>query len=148
MIRELKISDLKSVEQIEKESFKDPWSRSAFLQILMMENGWAIVCDEKGVIGYGILIALESYIHIVNLAVKISYRRRGIGTRILATLLEYGIKKGKKFVTLEVRAYNLPAINLYERLGFRKTKIKKSYYPDSENAIVMKRKLNLVKICG
>ncbi|MDI6839569.1 MAG: ribosomal protein S18-alanine N-acetyltransferase [bacterium] len=139
----MEIKDLKMVEQIENECFKIPWPMSAFLQVLTMKDTLSVVWDESGdIIGYGMVIQLKSSVHIVNLAVKPSYRRKGIGSRILLNFIRYGEELGKKVATLEVRTSNLPAINLYRKFGFKKVEVKKSYYPDGEDAIVMRKELN------
>lgn len=82
--------------------------------------------------------------HIISLAVLEGYRRRGIGR----TLMEEALKALSKYygaseVYLEVRVSNYPAISLYEKLGFSKKRVIKSYYLDGEDAYVMARPLPL-----
>jgi ribosomal protein S18 acetylase RimI-like enzyme len=57
---------------------------------------------------------------ISNLAVHPDYRRRGIADRLMVEGMELARKRGAKRVSLEVRAKNLAAQKLYERLGFTK----------------------------
>lgn len=42
-----------------------------------------------------------------------------------------------EYMTLEVRASNEAALNLYQKMGFIQVNVSKSYYPDGEDAIVM-----------
>ncbi len=76
--------------------------------------------------------------HIVSIAVLPEHRRKGIGTALMKAALKslretYGCDE----VYLEVRVSNIPAIRMYERLGFKKVKIVPMYYLDGEDAYIM-----------
>ncbi len=80
--------------------------------------------------------------HIVSIAVLEGYRRRGIGRKLMENALRslreiYECKEAY----LEVRVSNLPAIRLYEKLGFRKIRVIPMYYLDGEDAYLMARPL-------
>ena len=45
-------------------------------------------------------------------------------------------------VFLEVKRTNLPAINLYHKFGFEEIDIRKMYYSDGQDAVVMSRKMS------
>ncbi|MBM3292609.1 GNAT family N-acetyltransferase [Candidatus Bathyarchaeota archaeon] len=77
-------------------------------------------------------------LHVVSLAVREPYRRRGIAKNIMIETM----KKGSEIYQtsecyLEVRVGNGPAIRLYESLGFTKTKRNYGYYMDGEDAWLM-----------
>ncbi|MCK4352989.1 ribosomal protein S18-alanine N-acetyltransferase [candidate division WOR-3 bacterium] len=149
------MADIDEVIEIENECFPCPWARDDFVQVLNLDPAYAIVytittrhSPFNQIIGYGIAFIEESSLHIANLAVKMGYRKRGIGSAILKNLLDYGKlngsprpspRSGKRETTLEVRVSNLPTINLYQKFGFNKLRIKKEYYSDGENALVMKK---------
>lgn len=80
--------------------------------------------------------------HVISIAVRPGYRRRGIGERLMIQAME-ALKKhyGAEEVYLEVRVSNIPAINLYKKLGFRIIKTIANYYLDGEDAYVMAREL-------
>ena len=46
-----------------------------------------------------------------------------------------------KELELEVRAWNDPAICLYESLGFKRTGIRTAYYQDGEDAVLMTKEI-------
>jgi ribosomal-protein-alanine N-acetyltransferase len=81
-------------------------------------------------------------IHLVTIAVEPEMRRRGIASVLLNSLLDSDLARDKRLVTLEVRAGNTAAIELYRRYGFREVALRPRYYPDNhEDALVMLREL-------
>ncbi len=137
----MSFEDLDSVLEIERECFKIPWTRNMFLSILSTPNSHSIVYELDEIIGYALTLLRMDVIHIANIAVRSGYRRWGVGSEILSHLLHFGASLNKKKAILEVRPSNLPAISLYEKFGFYRAGIKKWYYPDSEDALVMERKI-------
>ena len=67
-----------------------------------------------------------------------SFRRRGVGDRLMASLDHVAETHKLAFISLEVRESNLPAIGLYEKNGYHKTGlIPNCYAQPKENAVVM-----------
>jgi ribosomal-protein-alanine N-acetyltransferase len=79
--------------------------------------------------------------HIVSIAVMPEHRRRGIGYALVSKALEGMRLYNARQAFLEVRVSNMPAINLYKKLGFEVVKIIRGYYSDGEDAYVMSREL-------
>ena len=136
--------DIEEVVAIERVSFQTPWSRAAF-RYELAENRVArclVARSGASVVGYLCLWEVGHEIHITNLAVHPSFRRRGIGRRLLAPVLEDGRRRGITLVLLEVRPTNAEARALYESLGFRVIGRRKGYYFDTgEDALVMEARL-------
>jgi len=80
--------------------------------------------------------------HIISIAVLPEYRRRGLAKSLLENALRI-LKENYRCeeAYLEVRVSNLPAISLYQKLGFVVVRTSKRYYIDGEDAYVMARKL-------
>ena len=79
-------------------------------------------------------------LHINNLAVAASHRRRGIATALLMHVLKEGARLGAHRATLEVRRTNDVARQLYERLGFATSGVRRGYYTNPvEDALVLWR---------
>ena len=96
------------------------------------------VGDNGQVLGYaGIsVIAGEGYID--NVAVREEYRRQGIAQALLDVFLRFGKAHQLAFLTLEVRASNDPAKQLYLKHGFEQVGRRKDYYDEpKEDAIIM-----------
>ena len=78
--------------------------------------------------------------YITNVAVRENYRKRGIGTGLIETLLSFAKDKELEFVSLEVRASNNAAIKLYKKCGFELIGERKNFYTGpTENALIMTR---------
>ncbi|ACS89166.1 ribosomal protein-alanine acetyltransferase RimI like protein [Thermococcus sibiricus MM 739] len=80
--------------------------------------------------------------HIMSIAVDPLYRGNGIGRLLMEAVIDRLIKRGARYIGLEVRVSNKGAIKLYEKLGFKKMKIIRGYYSDGEDAYYMMLDLN------
>jgi ribosomal-protein-alanine N-acetyltransferase len=81
-------------------------------------------------------------VEIMNIVVKKSKRRMGIGKILLEKLIEMASKTNLKILTLEVNACNTPAIKLYEKFNFKRVGIRKKYYNNLDDAIIMNFEIN------
>jgi [ribosomal protein S18]-alanine N-acetyltransferase len=143
IIRTLQLRDLSAIEEIERHSYKTPWSRSMFAGELSKASSVCLgAFDEEtgGLIGYLIVSRYVDAWHVMNIAVDPNARRAGVGTALLVRLFELTTGDGRRGYTLEVRVSNTGAINLYERLGFQPRGIRRGYYTDNrEDALIMWR---------
>jgi ribosomal-protein-alanine N-acetyltransferase len=134
-------SDLDGVMEVEQLSFLTPWSREAFASELMQTYTIYLVAKEDNrVIAYGGMHVVWEDSHVTNIAVHPLYRGRGLGERMMNELIARASARGANRMTLEVRASNEPAQELYRKLGFitRPGSVRKRYYSDTgEDAIVM-----------
>ena len=79
-------------------------------------------------------------LHINNLAVRPSLRRRGVASALLRHILAEGARRGAIRATLEVRRSNEAARVLYERFGFSVSAVRHDYYTHPvEDALVLWR---------
>jgi ribosomal-protein-alanine N-acetyltransferase len=76
--------------------------------------------------------------HITNIAVRERHRREGIGELMLISLVDLANELKTRFITLEVRASNISAQNLYLKYGFAQVGVRRGYYTDNrEDALLM-----------
>ena len=61
----------------------------------------------------------QKHVGVLGIAVKSGYRRLGIATKLIEALLDEAKKQGLKVIVLDVYEKNLPALNLYKRMGFK-----------------------------
>lgn len=139
----VQIIDVPQVAQIEKECFAEPWSEKNILNSLKNDKFYmiAVKLDDK-VLGYGGMYFVADEGYICNVAVSRNARGQGFGKIIVNKLIECSRSKNLSFLSLEVRASNSVAINLYAGLGFVNVGVRKNFYTSpSENAIIMTKKL-------
>lgn len=139
-IDDMRLEDVDAVQEVERSSFPVPWPANAFRhELTQNRNAHYIVAKEgERIVGYaGLWLSLDEA-HITTFAVLPEYRRRKIGERMLVSLFDRALRLGAEWLTLEVRASNLPAQRLYEKYGFRPQGIRRRYYSDNnEDAILM-----------
>ena len=138
ILRPLIEADLPAVLMIEESSFSSPWTRAAFVHELQSPHSCLTIAERAGnVLGYlcGWYVADE--VQILNVAVQTNYRRQGVAERLLRYVLDVGQQKGAQSANLEVRRDNLPARQLYEKFGFREVAVRRGYYADGEDALLM-----------
>lgn len=80
----------------------------------------------------------EGEIH--DVVVTEELRRRGLGRKLVNHTLRTGRHEGICDFTLEVRRRNEAAIKLYEEFGFRSEGIRKGYYDNEDDAVIMWRR--------
>ena len=125
------------IYQLSNECFAIPWSLDSINNEL--NNPLA-----KYVIAEDLLIAGEG--DITNIAVSPKYRKQGIASNLLIKLFDVCKTFNCEDITLEVRASNTPAQNLYKKFNFKEEGIRKGYYSDNgEDAIIMWKRGNCTK---
>lgn len=138
-VREMRLSDLDQVSEIESRTFSEPWSRNGFETSLQSTDTlYLTALKGERVAGYcGLLRSFEEA-DITNVAVAEEFRNQGIGRNMLLVLMEKGRQAGILRFTLEVRVSNRQAIHLYETLGFASAGIRKHFYrKPEEDALIM-----------
>ena len=141
-LRRLEADDLAEVEAIERESYPTPWSRAMFDAELRKPSSLALgaFIEDDVLVGYAFVSRYVDAWHVMNVAVSLAFRRRGIAVALLERLFEITVTDPRRGYTLEVRVSNTGAIALYEKLGFEARGVRRGYYTDNrEDALIMWR---------
>lgn len=134
---------VKEVAEIEKLSFSEPWSETAYLEACEKDDyAYLVAVDGEGkVLGMCGLIIGPYEAEVMNVAVHPDYRGKGISNKLMDALLDLGEKRGVSEYTLEVRVTNKAAIHLYEKFGFVGEGIRPNFYnKPTEDALIMWKK--------
>lgn len=152
-LRKFASGDLQKVMYINRVCLPENYTEYFFLELYQRYPETSIVAEENGeVVGYIICrveLGLSNFGfggvikkgHIVSVAVLPEFRRRGIGEALIAEAMEGMRVYNAKQCFLEVRVSNIPAVNLYRKLGFQITRTIRGYYADGEDAYLMTKKL-------
>lgn len=135
--------DIAAIDDLEKHSFKSPWSRQTFEGELLREWARLDVARHAGrIIAFCNYWLVTTELHILAIATHPDFRGKGVGGQVLAHVLGIAHRTGCSLATLEVRRSNSPAIAMYERAGFKTVHVRARYYQDDdEDALVMLRGL-------
>ena len=134
-------SHIPEIAGLEKLCFAEPWSEKLLEDALYDPQASFLVAeDETGrVLGYAGLHAVLDEGYIDNVAVRPDARGQGVASALLEVFCRFG-QAHLSFLTLEVRAGNGPAIQLYLKHGFEQVGRRKNYYQrPREDAILMTR---------
>ena len=140
----MKREHIKQVLEIERASFRTPWSKGMFLDEITspLSHHFVVTKPETGgevVICYIIFWMLMEEVHILNVATHPACRRLGIAYSLLHFALDFAYRKGGIVYFLEVRRGNQAAIDLYKKVGFASWRIRSNYYADTgEDALIMR----------
>lgn len=143
VLRAARDADIDAVLAIEHASFGDPWSRSAFLELISDPRVAFLIADASGEVqGYVVAWFVLDEGEIGNLAVADAARRGGIGARLLdGAIAAVGAAKADALY-LEVRDSNAAARALYASRGFREVGRRRDYYRrPKEDALVLRLEL-------
>ncbi len=142
-ISRMTVSDLNEIEDILFSDFDDFWNINTFKSELLNSNSKYIVAKiDNKIVGYaGIWKAVDD-VHITNIVTAKNLRRQNIGSILLSNLIEMAkVENGITSITLEVNCNNLPAKKLYEKSGFEVVGLRKKYYNNIDDAIIMTKQL-------
>lgn len=137
------ISHFEEIEPILSTEFDDFWNSSILKQELENPNShYFVAIQNNSIVGFaGIWNAVDEY-HITDIVVRKDLRCKGIGSHLLEKLIETAKLEKVVSITLEVNINNVPAKKLYEKYGFQPLGIRKKYYNQTDDAVIMTLFLN------
>ena len=141
MIEVMNASHVAQIAELEKICFSDPWSENSIASELNNQLAlWLTAMEGERLAGYiGSQTVLDET-DMMNVAVHPDFRRKGIAESLVNALVEQLKANGSRCLTLEVRASNMPAIALYEKLGFSEIGRRKNYYRNPrEDALILRK---------
>ena len=145
-ITEMTLEDLEQMKNTLYSDFDNFWSYNVLKQELVNDKTKYIIAKEKNeVVGFAGISVIFDEATLNNIVVKKSCRGKGIGGEMLETLIDLCSDMNLKTFTLEVNVENTPAIKLYEKFGFKNLGIRKKYYNNVDDAILMTLKITVFK---
>ncbi|GAA1279550.1 hypothetical protein GCM10009589_38610 [Arthrobacter pascens] len=143
-VRDMVAADIAAVHELEVRLFPvDAWPLEMFVSELEQpETRRYLVAEARGgIVGYAGVMCIEPVADVQTIAVVPEYEGRGIGTALLTELISEARRRGAADVLLEVRADNPRAQQLYRRFGFEQIHVRRKYYRDGVDALIMRLEL-------
>ncbi len=147
-IKPISVNEIEPLVILDQLCFGGLWSIDSYRRELTNDNSHflGVAIDKTlepetdGIIGFGCFWAILDEAHITLLGIHPQYQRQGLGKLLLTALLDQARSIEMARATLEVRASNQGAIQLYEQFGFQTVGRRKKYYQDTgEDGIIMWR---------
>lgn len=139
MIRRAGPDDARRIAHIERAAAAHPWSEEAVAATLALPTTRAwLAWDGDRPVGHLVASLVADVGEVLTVAVLPEARRRGLGARLLDACQDHWREAGVAEGFLEVRAGNAPARALYERAGWERVGIRRGYYADGEDAVLMR----------
>jgi ribosomal-protein-alanine N-acetyltransferase len=138
----MEIKDLDLISGNLESDFDNFWNYNVFKSEL--ENGiskYLVAKIDNKIVGFAGLIPIIDEADISNIVVHKDFRNQKIGSCLIEAIINLALSLNLKTINLEVRESNLSAIKLYEKYDFEICGLRKKYYNNSENAILMQKKL-------
>ena len=129
-ITEMSLFDLENIKDILISDFDDFWNYNILKEELESSNSKYIIAktNDGEIIGFAGIKIIVDTADIMNIVVKKSWRKQGVGNLLLSNLISICKISNLSSLSLEVNEDNLPAIHLYEKVGFKKIGLRKNYY--------------------
>ena len=139
--RPMAVADLGEVMALEVQAYSHPWSQGNFVDSLAAGHLSEVLVEDSRLIAYFVAMLGVEELHLLNLTVAPAHQSKGLGSALLAAVLDHARARALATVWLEVRASNARAQALYARRGFAEVGVRRGYYPapqGREDAVVMR----------
>ncbi len=139
LIRNTELEDIPRLLELEQQNFSFPHIKEQ-LEREIDDPAYSLItaCDKEYILGYAGLMHVEDEGYITNIVICKEYRRLGVANLLLAEFDRIAIQLKLSFISLEVRASNYAAIQLYLKNGYIKNADLPKYYDKpKEDGIIM-----------
>lgn len=136
--------DMPEVLDIEQQSFEFSWTEEDFLSCLRQRNCIGMVAErEETIVGFMIYELQKTALHVLNFAVCPTARHTGVGTAMVAKLVNKLAQQKRNSILLCVRDDNLAAQLFYKQCGFIAENVIPYYYRDGADAYQFRYRLGV-----
>lgn len=134
--------DIDRISDIEKASFRDPWSEKMLYDEIELNNPTNVIIKDirdDTIIGYSFSRSTDDVLELLRIAVKSAYKGAGFASLMINRIVAESRNLNIKSIILEVSCINESAIRLYQKNGFIVDGRRKNYYRKDEDALLMRK---------
>lgn len=137
-ISKMQLIDLEKIKQNLKIDYDDFWNVDTIYEELNSSNSIYIVAkNEEKILGFaGIKIILDEA-ELMNIVTKKDARNLGIATELMKEIINLCKENNIKKINLEVNTKNSVAIKLYKNYNFTEVGLRKKYYNNTNDALLL-----------
>ena len=133
-------TDINAIETQFNENFKCNWTFNMLKTDFSNKHSFHIVAKmNNNIVGFATILNVLDECELTNVVVHKNYRHRGIGSKLLEAVIQSSINLKCSTIYLEVNVHNTAAIHLYEKYYFKRIGLRKKYYNNTDDAILMQR---------
>ncbi|MGN1326642.1 MAG: ribosomal protein S18-alanine N-acetyltransferase [Clostridia bacterium] len=142
-IRAMTIDDLNNIKDILLSDFDEFWTYDIFKDELNSNNSKYIVAETSNntIVGFAGIKTILDEAELMNIVTKKNMRGKGIATFMLDSIISVCKNEHIKLLNLEVNNQNTIAINLYKKYNFKEVGLRKKYYDNTYDAVLMTLKI-------
>ena len=138
-IFEMTIKDLEIIKENLQRDFDEFWNENILREeLLCQDRKYIVVKESNEILGFAGIWISPTDVELMNIVIKKDKRNKGIGKKILDEIINLAKSTNLEYLTLEVNEKNVIACKLYKNAGFNVIGIRKKYYNNTDNAIIMK----------
>ena len=131
-------ADIEEISPNFQTEFDEFWNINNLKNDFQNPNSTYFVAKlDNEIVGFAGFLNICDEANIMNIVTKINKRHLGIGSKLLSQLIASAHEQNCKSITLEVNEHNTYAIHLYEKFNFKRIGLRKKYYNNKDNAIIM-----------
>lgn len=139
MIRDIRLSDLKSIHHLDKLTNPHPWSLNNIESSIQHNLGY-VYLYQNNLVSFLLFANQLDYTEILLLATHPQYQNQHLASQLINSLVEYNQKTKIDRILLEVRQSNSIALQFYQKVGFTYLNTRINYYHNPiENALILEK---------
>lgn len=137
-ITNMNLSDLEQISSNLQIEFDEFWNYNILKSAFQNPNNIVLVAKENETIfGFSVINIILDEATIENIVTKKDMRNKHIASNLMEEIIKICKEKSLSSLTLEVNYLNTPAINLYKKFNFQNIGLRKKYYNNTDDAIIM-----------
>ena len=137
-ITNMNLSDLEQISSNLQIEFDEFWNSNILKNAFQNPNNIVLVAKENEIIvGFSVINIILDEATIENIVTKKDMRNKHIASNLMEEIIKICKEKSLSSLTLEVNYLNTPAINLYKKFNFQNIGLRKKYYNNTDDAIIM-----------
>lgn len=146
LISAMKIEDLENIKDILEVDFDEFWNYETLKEELESNfSKYFIAKQNDNIVGFAGLKIILDEADLMNIVTKKCCRHEGIASNIMDKLIEHCKQEKIKCINLEVNIQNSIAINFYKKYNFNEVGLRKKYYDNTYDALLMTYKLKYIQ---